>query len=122
MRPVPAARTPHLAIVGPAIADILDGAALGREVDGDTRLRLRVLGELAATRDGAVVDLGGRRQRAVLAALVIMRDQVVPADRLADCVWGDAAPANPTGRDPGLRQPPAPTPPAGGRWPASATA
>ena len=66
-------------------------------VDGDTRLRLRVLGELAATRDGAVVDLGGRRQRAVLAALVIMRDQVVPADRLADCVWGEAAPANTTG-------------------------
>ena len=56
--------------------------------------RLRVLGELAATRDGAVVDLGGRRQRAVLAALVVMRDQVVPADRLADCVWGDVAPAN----------------------------
>ncbi|HEX6150306.1 BTAD domain-containing putative transcriptional regulator [Nocardioides sp.] len=56
-----------------------------------------MLGELAATRDGAAVDLGGRRQRAVLAALVIMRDQAVPADRLADCVWGDAAPANSTG-------------------------
>ena len=66
-------------------------------MDGDTTLRLRVLGELAATRDGAVVDLGGRRQRAVLAALVVMRDQVVPADRLADCVWRDAAPANTTG-------------------------
>ena len=66
-------------------------------MDGDTSLRLRVLGELAATRNGAVVDLGGRRQRAVLAALVVMRDQVVPADRLADCVWGDAAPANTTG-------------------------
>ncbi len=66
-------------------------------MDAGTRLRLRVLGELAATRDGAVVDLGGRRQRAVLAALVVMRDQVVPADRLADCVWGSAAPANPTG-------------------------
>ena len=66
-------------------------------MDGDTSLRLRVLGELAATRDGAVVDLGGRRQRAVLAALVVMRDQVVPADRLADCVWGDVAPANTTG-------------------------
>ena len=66
------------------VAAILDGAAQGREVDGDTRLRLRVLGELTATRDGADVDLGGRRQRAVLAALVVMRDQVVPADRLAD--------------------------------------
>ncbi len=63
---------------------------------GDTRLRLRVLGEMAATRDGAVVDLGGRRQRAVLAALLVMRDQVVAADRLADCVWGEAPPANTT--------------------------
>lgn len=68
-----------------------------REVEGDTRLRLRVLGELTATRDGVVVDLGGRRQRAVLAALIIMRGQAVPVDRIADCVWGEAAPANTIG-------------------------
>ena len=65
-------------------------------MDGDASLRLRVLGELAATRDGAIVDLGGRRQRAVLAALVVMRGQVVPAERLVDCVWGDHPPANGT--------------------------
>ncbi len=65
-------------------------------MDEDASLRLRVLGDLAATRDGAAVDLGGRRQRAVLAALVVMRDQVVPADRLADCVWGDHPPASTT--------------------------
>ena len=69
----------------------------GERVDGDPKLRLRVLGELTATRNGAVVDLGGRRQRAVLAALVITRDQVVPSERLADCVWGDHPPANPAG-------------------------
>ena len=66
---------------------------MGSVVDLETTVRLRVLGELAATRDGAVVDLGGRRQRAVLAALVISHDQVVPAERLADCVWGDNPPA-----------------------------
>ena len=66
-------------------------------MDDDTTVRLRVLGELAATRAGAIVDLGGRRQRAVLAALVILRNQVVPAERLADCVWGDHPPANPAG-------------------------
>jgi DNA-binding SARP family transcriptional activator len=60
-------------------------------------LSLRVLGELTAARDGAPVDLGGRRQRAVLAALVIHRGQVVAADRLADLVWGDRTPANPAG-------------------------
>ena len=64
---------------------------------GDTSLRLRVLGELAATRNGAVLELGGRRQRAVLAALVILRDQVVAAERLTDCVWGERPPANPAG-------------------------
>jgi DNA-binding SARP family transcriptional activator len=66
-------------------------------VDGNSRLNLRVLGELTAARDGATVDLGGRRQRAVLAALVIHRGQVVAADRLADLVWGERAPANPAG-------------------------
>ncbi|WP_107764649.1 BTAD domain-containing putative transcriptional regulator [Nocardioides terrigena] len=66
-------------------------------MDGQPHLHLHVLGELTATRDGAVVDLGGRRQRAVLAGLIIQRDQVVPADRLIDCVWGDHPPANATG-------------------------
>jgi DNA-binding SARP family transcriptional activator len=66
-------------------------------VDGSPRLNLRVLGQLTAARDGLAVDLGGRRQRAVLAALVIHRGQVVAADRLADLVWGDRAPANPAG-------------------------
>jgi DNA-binding SARP family transcriptional activator len=66
-------------------------------VDGQPELHLHVLGEVTATRDGAVVDLGGRRQRAVLAALVMQRDQVVPADRLVDCVWGDRPPASANG-------------------------
>ena len=66
-------------------------------MDGQPELHLHVLGEVTATRDGAVVDLGGRRQRAVLAALVMQRDQVVPADRLVDCVWGDRPPADANG-------------------------
>ncbi|WP_374457323.1 BTAD domain-containing putative transcriptional regulator [Nocardioides sp.] len=66
-------------------------------MEGQPVLNLQVLGELTATRDGAVVDLGGRRQRAVLAGLAMQRDQVVPADRLVDCVWGDHLPANANG-------------------------
>ena len=66
-------------------------------MDGQPQLHLHVLGELTATRDGAVVDLGGRRQRAVLAGLIIARDEVVPADRLVDCVWGDEPPTNANG-------------------------
>ncbi|WP_210438799.1 BTAD domain-containing putative transcriptional regulator [Nocardioides xinjiangensis] len=66
-------------------------------MDRQPQLNLHVLGELTATRDGAVVDLGGRRQRAVLAGLVIHRDQVVPADRLVGCVWGEQPPVNASG-------------------------
>src|SRR5690349_22892069 len=68
-----------------------------RGVDGQPEIDLHVLGELTATRDGAVVDLGGRRQRAVLAALAMQRDQVVTADHLVECVWGDRPPANANG-------------------------
>ena len=66
-------------------------------MDGPQRLNLHVLGEVTATRDGAVVDLGGRRQRAVLAGLAMQRDQVVTADHLVHCVWGDHPPANASG-------------------------
>jgi DNA-binding SARP family transcriptional activator len=66
-------------------------------VSGSQGLRLSVLGELKATLDGVPIDLGGRRQRAVLAVLVVARGEVVPADRLADAVWGDDAPANTPG-------------------------
>ncbi|HEY5881348.1 MAG TPA: BTAD domain-containing putative transcriptional regulator, partial [Nakamurella sp.] len=58
-----------------------------------TEIELRVLGELDAVREGVVIDLGGRRQRAVLAALIIARGDVVSAERLAECVWGDGAAA-----------------------------
>jgi DNA-binding SARP family transcriptional activator len=58
-----------------------------------TDIELRVLGELDGVRDGTVIDLGGRRQRAVLAALIIARGDVVSAERLAECVWGDGAAA-----------------------------
>ena len=54
-------------------------------------LTLRVLGEVDAIRAGVVVDLGGRRQRAALAALIIARGDVVSAETLAECVWGDEA-------------------------------
>jgi DNA-binding SARP family transcriptional activator/tetratricopeptide (TPR) repeat protein/DNA-binding CsgD family transcriptional regulator len=54
-------------------------------------LALRVLGELTATRDSAAIDLGGRRQRAVLAVLVIARGEAVSADSLAVALWGDDA-------------------------------
>jgi DNA-binding SARP family transcriptional activator len=64
------------------------------ESDG---LRLALLGELTATYDGELLELGGRRQRAVLALLVLARGHAVPAYRLADAVWGEDQPANAQG-------------------------
>jgi DNA-binding SARP family transcriptional activator/streptogramin lyase len=43
-------------------------------------------------RDGTLVDLGPRKQRAVLALLLLNANRVVPTERLIDDLWGDAAP------------------------------
>ncbi|MGI5245740.1 BTAD domain-containing putative transcriptional regulator [Dactylosporangium sp. CA-139066] len=53
---------------------------------------INVLGDLTATRDDEPLDLGGRRQRAVLALLVLARGETVSVDRLVDAVWGDQPP------------------------------
>lgn len=66
-------------------------------MDGTGRLRISLLGKLTASYDGDALDLGGPRQRAVLALLLLARGEVVPAERLADSVWGDNAPANTPG-------------------------
>ncbi len=58
-------------------------------------LRIAVLGPLEATIDGAVVDLGSRKQRAVLGVLTALAPAAVPVERLVDEIWGEAGPANP---------------------------
>jgi DNA-binding SARP family transcriptional activator len=55
-------------------------------------IEYRVLGPLAVVVDGAEANLGGPRQRAVLAALLLRAGQVAPTSRLIDDVWGDDAP------------------------------
>jgi DNA-binding SARP family transcriptional activator/tetratricopeptide (TPR) repeat protein len=65
-------------------------------VDG-SRLRVNLLGELAATCAGEPLDLGGPRQRAVLAVLLLARGEIVPADRIVESVWGARPPADTTG-------------------------
>ncbi len=52
-------------------------------------MEYRVLGKLEAIRDGAPVDLGTRRQRAVLALLLTAPNTVWSTDRIIDGVWGD---------------------------------
>ncbi|GIH59894.1 BTAD domain-containing putative transcriptional regulator [Microbispora siamensis] len=56
-------------------------------------IRIRVLGALEAEVDGAPAQLGGPRQRGVLALLVAARGEVVSADRLIDDLWRGEPPA-----------------------------
>ncbi|MET0839780.1 MAG: winged helix-turn-helix domain-containing protein, partial [Marmoricola sp.] len=63
-------------------------------MDAAVPLRINLLGELTASYDGTLLDLGGRRQRAVLAVLLLARGEVVPAERIADAVWAESAPAD----------------------------
>lgn len=56
-------------------------------------MRFAVLGTIEArTDDGVLVDLGHLRQQSVLAVLLVEHGRPVPADVLADRIWGDAAP------------------------------
>ena len=55
-------------------------------------VEFRILGPLEAGVDGSAVQLGGPRQRAVLAILLAQANEVVPVERLIDGVWDEAPP------------------------------
>ena len=56
-------------------------------------MNFRILGPLEVLVDGREIALGGIRQRAVLAVLLLHRGEVVSADRLIDALWGERPPA-----------------------------
>ncbi len=55
----------------------------------------RVLGPLEIEGDDGQVQVAGRRPRALLTALLLQPNLVVPADRLVDAVWGEEPPDAP---------------------------
>jgi DNA-binding SARP family transcriptional activator/ABC-type glycerol-3-phosphate transport system substrate-binding protein len=55
-------------------------------------MRFKVLGPLGVTGPEGPISLGGPKQRAVLAHLLVRANELVPADSLIDQVWGDAPP------------------------------
>ena len=57
------------------------------------RMLVRVLGNVEVVVDDDVVDLGGLKQRALLAALVAADGHAVSVERLIDLLWGEAPPA-----------------------------
>ncbi|HYB28103.1 MAG TPA: BTAD domain-containing putative transcriptional regulator [Solirubrobacteraceae bacterium] len=54
----------------------------------------RILGRLEVYDDGRDVGLGGEKPRALLAILLLHRNEVVSADRLIDELWGESPPAS----------------------------
>ncbi|WP_431840213.1 BTAD domain-containing putative transcriptional regulator [Gordonia hongkongensis] len=69
------------------------GVRDGRPAGGaGSTLRISVLGPISCELDSEVVDLGPRRQRAVLARLVAGRGRVVSTDRLIDDLWNGEPP------------------------------
>jgi YVTN family beta-propeller protein len=55
-------------------------------------LRFNLLGPLEVRRGGTAIELGPRKQRAVLALLLLSANRVVPTERLIDDLWGDSPP------------------------------
>src|SRR6266700_5667585 len=66
----------------------------GGVVTGADSMRFGILGPLAAERDGRPLDVGRYKQRALLIALLVEANDVVPVDRLLEWLWpGEHAPA-----------------------------
>ena len=53
---------------------------------------LCVLGSIGAIANGQPVALGGEKPRRLLAMLILHRNAVISADRLAQAMWGDDVP------------------------------
>src|SRR5919106_6165726 len=52
----------------------------------------RILGPLEASDGGAALRLGGRKQRALLACLLLDANRTVAIDHLVDDLWGEMPP------------------------------
>jgi DNA-binding SARP family transcriptional activator len=55
-------------------------------------LEFRILGSLEVLEEGRPVALSGQKQRALLALLLLRANDVVPAERLVDLLWGESPP------------------------------
>ena len=59
-------------------------------------LEFGILGPLEVRRNGRVVPLHGRKQRALLALLLLRANEVVSRERLIDELWSDEPPETAT--------------------------
>src|SRR5213083_2168994 len=59
---------------------------------GKNRMDFRILGPLEVSTQGEPLDLGGQKQRALLAALLLEANRVISQDRLIEALWEDQPP------------------------------
>jgi DNA-binding SARP family transcriptional activator len=62
----------------------------------DLTLEVRLLGAVSVELDGVALELGGVRQRSLLALLVLNRNRAVTGEALADSLWPDELPPTAT--------------------------
>src|SRR5262245_57418577 len=55
-------------------------------------MEFRILGPLEVYSDGQALDVGGAKQRALLAVLLLDANNVVSRDRLIEALWEDRPP------------------------------
>jgi DNA-binding SARP family transcriptional activator len=56
----------------------------------------RILGPLEVSESGRVLDLGGQKQRTLLAMLLLEPNRVVPVDQLVEALWEESPPETAT--------------------------
>src|SRR5690349_19706396 len=55
-------------------------------------MEFRLLGPLEVLHDGRTLEVGGAKQRSLLAVLLLNANCVVSSDRLIDALWGEQPP------------------------------
>jgi DNA-binding SARP family transcriptional activator/tetratricopeptide (TPR) repeat protein len=74
---------------------VADGPRACERPGSGQELELRLLGPFEIRAGGRIIDVGGAKQRVLLAALLLQAGRAVPVNELADTIWGDAQPGNP---------------------------
>src|SRR5258708_2850036 len=78
--------------------DLVGGSPEASSTAGAVGLQLRLLGPVEIVAGGRVLDIGGPRQRIVLAMLALNVNRVMPVERLIDAVWDDSPPSTARGQ------------------------
>ena len=80
-------------MAGPACGRLWDDGYSRRAEARGSAVQFRILGPLEVLERDVAQPLGGAKQRAVLAILILHRGEPVSGERLADELWGERPPA-----------------------------